>query len=300
MLTDAEEQPASQEVVADQASSGGEALYANYCQKCHEGKVAKAPPHSLLAIMSASSIFNAIETGIMRSQAAAMDSDQRRVLAEYLTGQKLGSAAIPAPRMCAPGESPFDYGAQPDAVGWGTDLRNRRPVSTEVAGLTRGDIPKLQLKWAFSYPDALRGRSQPATAGGGLYVGSQNGSVFSLDQKSGCVRWIYKTIAEVRTGIVVQPWTDSTGTDRPMLFFGDLIGHVHAVDAVTGELVWKHRPSYHPSLTLTAAPVLWKGRLYVPLSALEVTAAADSSYACCTFKGGVAAYDASSGELIWT
>jgi polyvinyl alcohol dehydrogenase (cytochrome) len=292
--------PAQAEAIAGAAALTGEQLYAARCQKCHEGKVAKAPPHSLLSIMSASSVFNAIENGVMRSQAAALSSDQRRSVAEYLTGQKIGASSGPPVRMCAEGESPFDFQAQPDAAGWGGNLRNQRHISADVAGLTKADIPKLRLKWAFPYPDAVRGRSQPATAGGGLFVGSQNGSVFSLDQKTGCVRWVYKTVAEVRNGIVIEPWTDTSGAEHPTAFFGDLIGNVHAVDAVTGELQWKHRPDDHPSLTLTAAPVLREGRLYVPLSALEVTAAADPSYACCTFKGGVAAYDAASGELLWT
>jgi polyvinyl alcohol dehydrogenase (cytochrome) len=290
---------AASEPAADSSPPTGEQLYIEHCQQCHEGKVAKAPPRSLLGIMSASSVYNAIETGIMRTQAEGLDSDGRRVLAEYLTNQKIGASSTP-PRMCAEGESPFDFSAQPDAAGWGVDRRNQRHVSAEVAGLTKADIPKLRLKWAFRYPDAVRGRSQPATAGGGLFVGSQNGSVYSLDQKSGCVRWIYKTAAEVRTGIIIEPWAEDAGANHPQVFFGDLIGNVHSVDAVTGELVWKHRPSDHPSLTLTAAPVLREGRLYVPLSALEVTAAADPTYACCTFSGGVAAYDAASGELLWT
>jgi polyvinyl alcohol dehydrogenase (cytochrome) len=292
--------PAAAKERAGETTATGKALYLAHCQKCHEGKLAKAPPPSLLAIMSASSVFNAIENGAMRSQAAGLTSEQRRLLAEYLTGQKIGPSSLGPPRMCADNESPFDYEAQPDAVGWGGDLQNQRHVSAAVAGMDKTDVPNLRLKWAFRYPDAVRGRSQPATAGGGLFVGSQNGSVFSLDQKSGCVRWTYKAAVEVRTGIVVEPWVDKTGADRPLVFFGDLIGNVHAVDAVTGKLAWKHRPSDHPSLTLTAAPVLWGGRLYVPLSSLEVVAAVDPGYACCTFKGGVAAYDARSGELLWT
>ena len=289
---------------SDELSSGeqptGEELYGAHCQQCHEGTVAKAPPHSLLSIMSASSVFNAIENGVMRTQASQLSTEQRRLVAEYLTGQSIGASTGPLPRMCEENESPFDFSAQPDALGWGGDLGNGRHISAEVAKLSKKDIPDLELKWAFHYPDAVRARSQPATAGGAVFVGSQNGSVFSLDQKTGCVRWIYKTVAEVRTGIVIQRWGDGQGSDRPMAFFGDLIGNVHAVDAVTGALLWKDRPDDHPSLTLTAAPALRAGILYVPLSALEVTAAADPSYACCTFKGGVAAYNALSGDLLWT
>ena len=129
-------------------------------------------------------------------------------------------------------------------------------------------------------------------------MGSQNGTVYALDRVTGCIRWTYSTVAEVRTGIVVAPW-ESGQQNNPLLYFGDLVGNVYAVDAVTGELAWRDRPDDHASLSLTAAPTLFEDKLYVPLSALEVTAAADPIYACCTFRGGVAAYDAQTGEHLW-
>ena len=81
------------------AAADGAALFQQHCEQCHGGKVAKAPPVSLLQIMSASSVLRAMEHGIMQEQAAALNGDQRRLVAEYLTGQKLGagSAAPPAP-----------------------------------------------------------------------------------------------------------------------------------------------------------------------------------------------------------
>jgi len=87
--------------------------------------------------------------------------------------------------------------------------------------------------------------------------------------------------------------------EHPRLYFGDLVGYVYAVDARTGELLWRDRPDSHPSLTITAAPTLHDGALYVPLSSLEVTAAADPAYACCSFRGAVVRYDAATGERRW-
>ena len=282
-----------------QAQEEGAALYDKHCAHCHGGSVSKAPPLSLLQIMSASSILRAMESGVMQEQSAGMSKAERRLLAEHLTGQELGVAAVqdPAP-ACRGATAAFDYSAQPDSEGWGGKNDNRRFFGTDVTSLAAKDLPDLELKWAFAFPDAIRARSQPATAGGALFVGSQNGSVFALDRETGCIRWTFSTVAEVRTGIVVAPWAD--GDKDPLLYFGDLIGNVYAVSAVTGELAWRDRPDDHPSLTLTAAPALHDGMLLVPLSALEVTAAADPNYACCTFRGGVAAYDARTGKRLWT
>lgn len=280
-------------------AADGAALFQQHCASCHGGQVAKAPPVSLLQIMSASSILRAMEHGVMQEQAAGLTAQQRRLLAEHLTGQQLGDtvAVQPAPQ-CDAKLAAFDFDAPPDALGWGVSHDNRRYFSPGMAGLTADDLPALELKWAFAFPDAIRARSQPVTGGGALYVGSQNGTVYALEQTTGCIRWTFSTVAEVRTGIVLTPW-QAGQAGNPLLFFGDLVGNVYAIEARSGKLVWRDRPDDHHSLTLTAAPVLFQGRLYVPMSSLEVTAAADPTYACCTFRGGVAVYDALTGSKQW-
>lgn len=281
------------------AAADGAALFQQHCADCHGGKVAKAPPVSLLQIMSASSVLRALEQGVMQEQAAALTAGQRRLVAEYVTGAKLDeTAGMPPAPQCSAAMARFDFDAPPEARGWGVDRNNSRYFSPAMAGLTAAELPKLELKWAFAFPDAIRARSQPVVGGGSLFVGSQNGTVYALEQTTGCIRWSFSTVAEVRTGIVLAPW-EAGAAAKPMLYFGDLVGNVYALDAVTGKLVWRDRPDDHPSLTLTAAPVLRGDRLYVPMSSLEVTAAADPTYACCTFRGGVAVYDALTGKKLW-
>jgi polyvinyl alcohol dehydrogenase (cytochrome) len=270
----------------------GEALYQTHCHHCHGGTVAKAPPFSLLQIMSTSSIMRALEAGIMQQQAAALEPAQRQAIAEYITGQSVGDGNIAMAPQCGKNDW-FDRAAPPDQQGWGVDMRNRR--FSGDGGVDAGNVGKLELAWAFAFPDAIRARSQPATASGALFVGSQDGTVYALDQVTGCIHWTFRTVAEVRTGIVVE-----NAAQKPRLFFGDLVGNVYALDATSGELLWRDRPDDHPSLTLTAAPALHDGVLYVPMSALEVTEAADPHYACCTFRGGVATYEAATGKRLWT
>ena len=287
------------ELPVDQEPDGA-ALYQQHCASCHEGGVAKAPQLSLLQIMPPTSILRAMQGGVMQTQAAAMSDAQQRSLAEYLSGHSLAEAAMTsAAPQCAAGQSAFDFSARPDTAGWGVNLGNHRYYRPEIAGISAADMGELELKWAFAFPGALRARSQPAIAGGAVFIGSQDGTVYALDKATGCIRWRFSTVAEVRNGIVVADWTPDAKSP-PLLYFGDLVGNVYALNAVTGELVWRDRPDDHPSLTLTASPALHDGRLYVPLSSLEVTAAADPGYACCTFRGGVAVYDALSGEKLFT
>jgi polyvinyl alcohol dehydrogenase (cytochrome) len=177
-------------------------------------------------------------------------------------------------------------------------LGNTRKIPRDVSGLDSGNVSQLRLKWAFGFPDAMRARSAPAIAGGALYVGSQPGTVYALDLKSGCVRWQFEAGTEVRTGIVVSPWRAGDVSAVPLVYFGDLIGNIFALDARTGHLVWRDHADEHPSTTITAAPTLYKGRLYVSVSSLE-EAIIDPTYECCVFRGSVIAYDAVTGSRIW-
>ena len=72
-----------------------------------------------------------------------------------------------------------------------------------------------------------------------------------------------------------------------------------AIDAETGALIWTHRVDTHPFARITGAPTLANGRLYVPVSSFEEGSGANDNYECCTFRGSVAAYDATTGKQLW-
>jgi len=275
----------------------GEALLQQNCLHCHLGSVAKAPPLAMLQELSASSVLQAMESGVMQAQAKSLDSNQRRVLAEFITGKQVGDDTESQLKMCE--ESKIDLGQPPSVQGWGVDHSNTRFFDESLTTVSIDNINQLQIKWVFDFPNSSRARSQPTVAGNSVFVGSQSGQVYALDRATGCVRWVFKTVSEVRTGIVVSPWQPDESSAEPMAYFGDLTGNVYAVDARTGQLVWRDRPDAHPSLTITAAPALVAGKLYVAMSSLEVVAAAASDYECCTFRGGVVAYNATNGERAW-
>ena len=282
------------------AAHPGEAVYARACAECHEGGVARSPHKMFLEMMPTDGILKALEQGVMQTQAAGLTPEERRAVAEYLTGHPLDEVmARTPPPSCEGPRREFDLGRPPAKAGWGVTRENQRFIPAEVAGLTAADLPQLELKWAFAFPGAQRARSQPTVAMGAVFVGSQDGTVYALDKETGCVRWTYRASAEVRTPVIVEGWEAGSPPERPLAYFADLIARVYAVDALTGELVWVIKADDHPNATVTGAPVLHGGRLYVPVSSLEVTSAADPSYPCCSFRGAVMALDAASGATIW-
>jgi len=263
-------------------------LYDARCAHCHDGSVPKAPHQVKFQLFGADTIYTALTDGLMKANTEGIDRATLRRLADFLGG---ASTATPIPvKRCSAATIPV---STPELHGWGFTAGNTRFVETPVAGLTRDEVPHLKLKWAFAFPGATRARSQPVLYGQHLLVGSQSGSVYALDLADGCAAWEFKAEVEVRSALMVDPSGERA-------YFGDIKGMVYAIDPRDGALIWKSLAHDHPAVTLTGSPRLHDGVLYVPLSSSEWASAADPGYACCTFRGGVVAMDASSGALRWT
>ena len=180
-----------------------------------------------------------------------------------------------------------------DWNGWGSNAANSRYQSDP--GLELADVPKLRLKWAFAFPNVNTMTAQPAVVSGRVFIGSADGTVYSLDAASGCVYWTYSAGAPVRGAISLG----RLGSGRWAAFFGDLHAFAHAVDANTGTPLWKTKIDEHRAALVTGSVAFTNGRVYVPVSSTEETFANNPSYPCCTFRGSLAALDAETGTRIW-
>jgi polyvinyl alcohol dehydrogenase (cytochrome) len=278
--------------------SQGAEIFASRCAVCHENVTSRATSPLLLGIMSPNSIVRALTDGVMRGQGLALSVDDKIHVAQFLTKRKVGDGADRlAPPACSPAELEFDYKKPPPFSGWGITPGNTHQVSEAVGGLTKDSVSKLHLKWAVGFSGAIRVRAQPAIGGGSIFVGTQDGMLHALNLETGCARWHFQADSEIRAAIVISPWEQGDKSAKPLLYFADE-SNVYALDAVTGREVWKRKPDSHPRVLLTAAPVLYKDTLLVALSSVEEIAAS-LKYECCTFRGGVVAYAAHSGRLLW-
>jgi len=276
----------------------GSKVFSDVCAACHVSGVGHAPSVYILKIMTPESIYNALTNGAMRVQAQNLADADKKAVAVFLAGHSVGGDSKLTPPACQGASADFDFKQTPAFSAWGLTAANTRHIATKTAGIDAHNVGRLHLKWAVGFEGALRVRSQPALAGGALYLGAQDGRVYALDRASGCERWKFTASAEVRTGIVVSTWKAGDATAHPALYFGDIVGNVYALDAVTGKEIWRDRADPHPSTTLTASPALYEGRLYVPVSSLEEGAAGEK-YDCCTFRGSMIAFDARTGKRIW-
>ena len=268
----------------------GKAHYERACIACHDGTVKKAPHREMIGLMTPESVLHAITEGVMRAEAQSLTALEKKEVAEYISGVKLGGELRPLP-TCSSKNATL---ASSSSINWGIQPENTRAISFEDGGISSTNITKLNTKWAIAFPDSSRVRSQPTFAGNQIFVGSHSGIVYSLDRDEGCASWSYIASAEVRTGM-----TYLASDSKPMIFFGDVIGNVYGLNAKTGEEIWRTRADDHPNATITGTPSLNEHLLYVPVSSLEVSLPINPNYACCTFRGSVTAINAITGEIQW-
>ena len=279
----------------------GQEAFEKACMACHgEPPVARAPSRAQLAKMPPEKILQAQLSGLMALQAAALNELERRAVAIYLSDIEWGTVTEERAdeRLAMCGEStPLTAAAfdQPHWVGWGLDAAHSHFQPAGQAGLTAADLDGLELKWAFGHAGATTTTTQPAVVGDRIFVGSPTGAIYALDRKTGCAHWKYATAGEVRAAIIVAPRADgSLG-----LYAGDRKGWFYALDANSGELLWRLRPEAHPWAMITSSPYLHDGTLYFGVASFEELAGGSPTYECCTFRGSVVALDAASGARKW-
>ncbi len=279
------------------ADPDGAALYKDHCAACHDvSGQTRAPAPAALRQMSTENIVRSLETGLMKDQGATLSTAEKRTVAEFLTAKTVGSPAAQATGMCADPKGSVTATAL-DWNGWGADLANSRFQSADRAGLTAAQVPRLKLKWAFAFPNTFVAYGQPIIVGGRIFVPSANRNVYSLDAKSGCQYWSFQAETPVRTAISVA--TVNGGRTRAVAFFADQRANTYALDAASGELLWKVHLDEHPHSKVVGAPQFYEGRLYVPLTAAEEGPAMNPRYECCSGRGALVALDAATGKQIW-
>jgi len=243
-------------------------------------------------------------------------------------------AAAPETNICSEPPQPLALGSA-QWNGWGRDIENTRYQPEPAIRAT--DVPKLGLKWSYGFQgSAVAG--QPTVVDGRLFVASAAGRIYSLDAKTGCTYWTYDAAAGTHSSIFIGELGPSRRAAAPpaerpsksrtkfkgkgkgkgykskqaptlahldvlkapsAAFFGDDTGAIYALDAQKGTLLWKTQVESHPLARISGTPTLFHDRLFVVVDSSEQSAAQSSTYACCTFRGSVAALDMLTGRILW-
>src|SRR5689334_5177429 len=171
----------------------GSTIFGNACGGCH-GKIETAPSPAMLKKLTPEKIYEALTTGDMRNQAKDLTDQQKRDIAEWVSGRSLGSGAAgdvkAMSNRCADNPPIRDLSA-PAWNGWSPDIFNARFQATKPAGLQPASVSRLVLKWAFGLPATTSAYGQPTIVDGRVFIGSDSGFLYSIDANTGCAHWSF-------------------------------------------------------------------------------------------------------------
>ncbi len=221
---------------------------------------------------------------------------------------------------------PLDCG---DAGGdWPMSGQNACNTRSQAStAITTTSVAGLALKWKFNSMGDIS--ATPAVVAGQVYVPDWAGMLYRIDASSGQAVWSTSIAAIVAqasdagadTGtesqgggpimgasplILATPGLVARGTPvvtGNLVIFGiasTQAAFLVAVDKDTGTFVWQTLLDPHPAAVITSSPVLYNGRIYVGVSSNEEGFPLSiPGYTCCTFRGSVAALDATTGKIFW-
>ena len=190
------------------------------------------------------------------------------------------------------------------------------PLSSQVDVHATSPVEPLAPTWTFQTGGPIY--SSPTLHGTGIYIGSGDGHLYSVDMETGLERWRFRTGGAVDSAPAVADgtvyavsrdgslhavdattgaprWSFETGGERMLDFWdhylsdplvhGDLVifgsgdGTIYALDRVTGDLRWNHETTE----IVHAAPVAGDGLIFIG-----------------GFDGTLYALRSESGEVAWT
>src|SRR5205814_1948156 len=165
---------------------------------------------------------------------------------------------------------------------------------SELASITPQNAAKLRVAWAFS-TGVLRGHEgQPLIVGNTMYVVTPYPNVsyaIDLTQAGQPLKWKFRpdnaqqAIGRACCDVVNRGAAYADGK----IFYNLLDGHTIAIDAATGNQVWRTQMGdLSRGETITMAPIVVKGKVIVGSSGGEMGV-----------RGWIAALDAATGKQIW-
>lgn len=166
---------------------------------------------------------------------------------------------------------------------------------SELADINTENVSKLGLAWSYDL-ESIRGvEATPIVVDGVMYVTGSWSIVHALDAVTGEKKWVYDP--EVDRGWGYKGCCDvvnrGVAVYEGKVFVGAYDGYLHAIDAKTGERVWKvdtiaQGRKEGRAYTITGAPRAVKGKIIIGNGGAEYGV-----------RGYVTAYDAETGKQAW-
>jgi quinohemoprotein ethanol dehydrogenase len=153
------------------------------------------------------------------------------------------------------------------------------------------NVGKLGLQWSADMDTARGQEATPIVVDGVLYISTAWSMVKAFDAATGRPLWSYdpQVPREKLIDVCCDAVNRGVAVYKGKVFIGTLAGHVVALDAATGKVVWDTLSIPEGShMAITGAPRIVKGKVLI--------GAAGSEYFT---RGYLAAFDAETGKEVW-
>jgi len=160
---------------------------------------------------------------------------------------------------------------------------------TELKQITPENVHNLEPKWVFQARSLEKFEATPLVVDGVLYTVQPPNDIVALDAHTGRIYWAYSYRPSPQARLCCGRVNRGLAILGDSLFMGTIDGHLVAVNAKSGRLIWDAalaRPEAGYSLTL--APLVVKDKVIV--------GPAGGEYG---IRGFLAAFDAKTGKEVW-
>ncbi len=166
---------------------------------------------------------------------------------------------------------------------------------SELASITTENVGQLGLAWSYDLKSIRGVEATPIVVDGVMYVTGSWSIVHALDAVTGKKLWVYDPEVDRNWGYkgCCDVVNRGVAVYQGKVFVGAYDGYLHAIDAKTGQRVWKvdtiaEGRKAGRSYTVTGAPRAVKGRVIIGNGGAEYGV-----------RGYVTAYDVSTGKQAW-
>lgn len=147
-------------------------------------------------------------------------------------------------------------------------------------------------------------RGTPVVTGQAIFA-TLKFHVAAINRISGCEYWRYSPFAAdadpIRYGFRSIYLLNEGNGNPAVLYAGDRNGYIHAIDAKSGKLIWKRfLGTDQENHMITGTPIAGNGKVFVPVSTIEVARTVFVDDTCCRSHGLVQAVHPYTGDVIWT
>ncbi len=156
--------------------------------------------------------------------------------------------------------------------------------------INASNVHELRPAWIFQTEVVETMETSPIVVDGVMYVTTAFSHAYALNAKTGAQIWHYKHKMGPITTFCCGPNNRGVAVYGDMVYLGTLDAKLVALDAKTGKMVWEQQIA-DPELgySETMAPTAVNGKILIGTNGGEYGV-----------RGFVKAYDAKSGELLWT